>query len=95
MLPYKLLHAAALAEAGLVQPALAYCAGIAATLQSVGGAGGKGAVPPGLLVCRAVAADLQDRLQQYAAVSFVWGWGAQGVGWGEGSRGRLRRLDGG
>ena len=41
-----------------------------------------GKVPPGLLVCRAAAADLQDRLQQYAAVSGRrsgllpgwWGW---------------------
>lgn len=110
VLPYKVLHAATLAELGLLPQASAYCQSIQATLQ-VGGGGVQSVlssstvlgqplhagswrprplltpklstraphlrslqalgskVPPGLLVCRAVAADLQDRLQQYAAVS--------------------------
>ncbi|PRW60649.1 alpha-amylase [Chlorella sorokiniana] len=61
VVPYKLLHAYALAELGLVQQAAAYCQSMERTLQALGNK-----VPPGLLVCRAVAADLRDRLQQYA-----------------------------
>jgi hypothetical protein len=61
VVPYKLLHAVALAELGLLPQAAAYFASITATLQSLG------KLPPGLLVCRAAAADLKEQLQQYAA----------------------------
>ncbi len=65
-LPLKLLLAAALAERGLLAPAAAHCAAIAATLQQLGAR-----APPGLAVCRVAAADLADRLAHHAAARGV------------------------
>ena len=62
ILPYKLLHAYALADMGLLSPASQYCSSI---LQTLGTNNSK--IPPGLAVCRVAAADLNDRLQQFAA----------------------------
>ena len=62
VLPYKLLHAHALAEMGMLSQSAQYCASILTTLHGLGNK-----VPPGLMVCRASALDLNDRLQQLAA----------------------------
>lgn len=70
VLPYKLLHAYALAEMGMLSQSAQYCSSILTTLQ-----GNK--VPPGLAVCRASAADLNERLQQLAAARKVSLAGAQ------------------
>jgi hypothetical protein len=66
VLPYKLLHAAALVDAGLLNQAAQYCAAIATSLQAQGAK-----LAPGLLVCRAATADLQERLMQHAAAHRV------------------------
>jgi hypothetical protein len=65
-LPLKLLLAAALAERGLLAPAAAHCAAVAAALQQLGAR-----APPGLAVCRVAAADLADRLAHHAAARGV------------------------
>lgn len=78
VLPYKLLHAYTLVDAGLVSQAALYCSHISGVLQKM--ANGSGAaksaanapsaankIPPGLLVCRAFNADLFDRIQHHAA----------------------------
>lgn len=63
MLPYKVLYAAQLAEAGLVAPAVHYAGLVQAALAALGAK-----VPPGLLVCRAMVAELEERLRTHAAV---------------------------
>ena len=72
VLPYKLLHAYALAEIGVLSQSSQYCSSILTTLQGLGNK-----VPPGLAVCRASAADLNERLQQLAAARKVSLQGAQ------------------
>jgi hypothetical protein len=66
VLPYKLLHAYALAEMGKLSQSAQYCSSILTTIQGLGNK-----VPPGLAVCRASAADLNERLQQLAAARKV------------------------
>lgn len=65
LLPYKLLYASQLAEHGLISEAAQYCGAI----QQAMGAVPK--LPPGLSVCNTFTKDLLDRLQSYAAVSFL------------------------
>lgn len=65
LLPYKLLHAQLLAEAGLISEATRYATSVAGALAAAG------KLPPGLLVCRAVAGELISRLETHAAVSLV------------------------
>ncbi len=63
MLPYKVVYAARLAEAGLIAPAVHYVGLVQAALASFGAK-----VPPGLLVCRAMVAELEERLRTHASV---------------------------
>lgn len=72
VLPYKLLHAYALAEMGMLSQSAQYCSSILTTFQGLGNK-----VPPGLVVCRTSAADLNERLQQLAAARKVSLVGAQ------------------
>ena len=63
LLPYKVVYAARLAEAGLIAPAVHYVGLVQAALTSLGAK-----VPPGLLVCRAMVAELEERLRTHALV---------------------------
>ncbi|CAL8467566.1 g7104 [Coccomyxa elongata] len=63
MLPYKVVYAARLAEAGLIAPALHYVGLVQAALSSFGAK-----IPPGLLVCRAMVTELEERLRTHATM---------------------------
>lgn len=67
MLPYKVVYAARLAEAGLIAPALHYVGLVQAALASFGAK-----IPPGLLVCRAMVAELEERLRTHATVRYPY-----------------------
>lgn len=66
VLPYKLLHAHALAEMGMLGQSAQYCTSILTTLQGLGNK-----LPQGLAVCRLCTVDLHERLQQLAAARKV------------------------
>lgn len=63
LLPYKLLHAHALAEHGHLAQALQYLGTLRAGLGALGAK-----MPAALLVCSGMAADLEQRLRAHAAV---------------------------